>query len=159
MQCCFSLFLFFACIAFVEIRLSNIKDSKRIPKWSMAISGHGDELKLHESTELRFENPMIVGNPPISGDLVFVGRKKFYFHTVANVTGTPLSFHRLSLKVDKVVLREDVVLLNMNGQAYSEMSGQSESIHKMKLSFVHAYDGEMNQRGSAKARVKMHLKS
>jgi len=159
MQCCFSLFLFFACIAFVEIRLSNIKDSKRIPKWSMTISGHGDELKLHESTELRFGNTVIEGNPPISKDLVFVGRKKFNFHTVANITGTPLSFHRLSLKVDKIVLREDVVILNMNGQAYSEMNGQLESTHKMKLVFVHAYDGELNQNGDAKAIIRIKISS
>lgn len=152
MSCCLNMIFILVIVCFVQVRLRQARDSMKVPlKWGVTYNGTGVSLEAGESCMMRMgDQHLLYGHPPVT-NLTFT-KGSCYVRSVVHVYGTPLSFHRLRMMLNDYVFREDSVMTDMNGHAYSEMTDEFPC-RKIQWKMQHVYDHNMNQNGKASADI------
>ena len=164
MKCCdriLLLFLFFSiCQYITQWRMDfTIVNSP----WKIGVRGQSEKMHFKSSSYITFsEQAIFYGNPIVNvteSTLHASDRQEIDIVIYVNVSGPPMSFHRLALTVNDIPEREISLITSLNG--VSEATIYSSMIHKPtnSLKIKYMFDDIWSTDGFAQATVEAILSS
>lgn len=160
MNCCDRILFLFLAFSFVEFsfRWESDKDIIHAP-WQIQVTGSTNKTLPKSSTFVQYNKYAInYGTPTakvVDTHIYSDDRQEIFILLKANVTGPPMSFHRVQLTMGNKNIQEMSLFVSTTGEAHGSMYVQAIHVPTQHIRVNYLFDGIWNIENKAMATVQM----
>ena len=146
MRCCFFLFFFMCVVAFVQIRLSQHRDSLLFAlEFAVTYAVKGTNISKLESTNLIVQKERLLYGEPNTkiNNHMITSFNGVDVSCYLKVLGDPLTFHTLSITSDQSTVVSTTVILNTEGVGHAFLKHNFFHLNPT-FSLSHTFDNHIS---------------
>ena len=164
MNCCDRLLILFVLFAFIQFQLRWDRDAEVVAKpWQVHAKGHTNGIFEQTGTYIEFTRAAIsYGTPSIKvtpDSIVSKDRHEIGILVHANVTGPPMSFHRVVLEINGVEVGDTTQFVSPIGYSSSTMTHVLIHMPSAPIKLKYYFDDVWETKGVSSANVHVTIRS
>lgn len=164
MNCCDRIVFIFALLSVMQY-ISRWDSDEKISSapWQLFAVGMSNKTQVGESTDVTFDTQALAyGHPSVEiyrDKIVSTDRQEMFMLVNVNISGPPMSFHRISILVKNVVIRELSVMVSPTGKTYGSIFTPVIHVPKNDIKMVYTFEDIWTQEGDGQAFVDVVMRS
>ena len=164
MNCCDRIMIVFLAFSFVQFsfRWESDKEVVKAP-WQIYVMGDTDRIDVKSSSNIIFTKKATAYGTPtskVSKDVIHaLDRQEIFIILNANVTGPPMSFHRIQLLVKDKPIRELSLFTSIQGTSSQSLYMSMIHMPTQHIKIKYIFDDVWSIDGRGEAHVHMVVRS
>ena len=164
MNCCDRIMILFLAFSFVQFisRWESDSEIARAP-WQIYVMGDSKKTPMKSSSPIVFSKRATAYGTPTSkitdSYIYSTDRQEIFIILNANVTGPPMSFHRIQITVEDIPIREISLITSVTGMSHASIYMSMIHMPSKQIKVRYLFDDIWSMEGKGRAHVHMAIRS